>query len=136
MNIYDYTIPNDLPKNEIKATNGLTWKFSIISALSLLMILFLMIYSPVKPRRAHPPAPLPLTTAVPATRAQPNKDDFVLNGVFISDHYKSTLINNHFYQVGDTIKGMEIVSIDYDKVTLKHKEMRLELASIGNNHEG
>ncbi len=135
MNSYDDTIPKDLPKNEIKATNGLIRKFSIISALGLMFILFLIIYSPRKPLRAHPPAQLPLPAAVPATRAQPNKDDFVLNGVFISDNYKSTLINNHFYQVGDTIKGMDIVSINYDKVILKHKAMRLELASIGNNHE-
>ncbi len=54
----------------------------------------------------------------PEVNTSLNKDDFVLNGIFISERYKCAMINDHFYQVGDVIKGVEITSIEYANVRL------------------
>ncbi len=88
--------------------------------------------TPVEPVAVAPVAALPLQEEI---RVQSSPDDLVLNGIFISEQFKSAMINNHFYQEGDTIKGMKIVSIEYEQVKLNNKILRMELASIGDSNQ-
>lgn len=50
-----------------------------------------------------------------------------LNGVFISHDEKTALINNQFYNEGDNVDGMKIISIKNDGVMLKNNEATLVL---------
>lgn len=50
-----------------------------------------------------------------------------LTGVFISENDKVALINNQFFNLGDSIDGFKLVSIESDLVRLKNNQTTLEL---------
>lgn len=111
----------------MKTFNRPIMKFGFLFIILMIAVFAFINFPDKKALIATPSQPTPVA------KASLGKDDFKLNGIFISDRYKTTMINNQFYQVGDIIKGMEIASIDYDKVKLKNVTMQLELSSIGNN---
>lgn len=45
----------------------------------------------------------------------------MLDGVFLSDTEKMAMINRHSYHEGDSVNGMKVVSIAFDKVQLKNQ---------------
>lgn len=50
-----------------------------------------------------------------------------LNGVFVSDDEKVAMVNNRFFNMGDSIDGMKIVSIEPDKIKLQNENGMMEL---------
>lgn len=50
-----------------------------------------------------------------------------LDGVFLSNSEKLAMIDNKSYHIGDDVKGMQLVSITFDKVKLRHKKQELTL---------
>lgn len=54
----------------------------------------------------------------------------ILNGVFVSDEEKIAMINNRFFNIGDTVDGMKIISIEPDKIKLQNDIGMLELKIV------
>lgn len=54
----------------------------------------------------------------------------VLNGVFVSDQEKVAMVNNRFFNIGDSIDGMQVVNIEPDKITLKNTNGIIELKVV------
>jgi hypothetical protein len=50
-----------------------------------------------------------------------------LNGVFISPKSRLVEINQQFFQVGEVVNGMKILSISYNKITFRKGDKLLEL---------
>ena len=44
-----------------------------------------------------------------------------LHGIFMSDKFKTALINNQYVKVGDSIEGKKVMTINEDNVTLSDK---------------
>lgn len=55
------------------------------------------------------------------------KSKHLVTGIFISENTKVALIDNQFYNIGDTIDGMEIISIEPESVRLKNTQTTLDL---------
>lgn len=51
-----------------------------------------------------------------------------LTGVFLSEQEKIALINNHYYHLGDTLDGMQIVRIELNRVLLRNNNQKLILS--------
>lgn len=67
------------------------------------------------------------------SQAQMNKEilsKLALNGVFISNQNRLVEINHKFFQQGDTINGLKIVSIEFNKITLQKDKDILEVSFI------
>lgn len=54
----------------------------------------------------------------------------VLNGYYISGKYRLAEINHHFYEVGNVVNDMQIVSIEPNKVTLQKDGKNVELRFV------
>ena len=79
--------------------------------------------APVQPVMAKAAEPQTIRTQF----ATGNYGKITLNGVFLSDQDKFAMLNNQTYHLGDTIEGMTIVKIDFDKVELHTEKMHLVL---------
>jgi len=55
------------------------------------------------------------------------KLNHILNGVFVSEDEKIAMVNNRFFNLGDDIDGMKIVSIEPDNIKLESITGILEL---------
>lgn len=53
-----------------------------------------------------------------------------LNGVFVSDDEKVAMVNNRFFNIGDSIDGMKIVGIEPDKIKLESVSAKIELRIV------
>jgi type II secretory pathway component PulC len=58
------------------------------------------------------------------------KLNHVLNGVFVSEEEKIAMVNNRFFNIGDNIDGMKVVSIEPDKIKLQHENGIVELKIV------
>jgi hypothetical protein len=58
------------------------------------------------------------------------KLNHTLNGVFVSEEEKIAMVNNRFFNIGDSIDGMKVVSIEPDKIKLQNKNNILELRIV------
>ncbi len=72
-----------------------------------------------------PATPLKMTT-VPFDEAA-YKLNHTLNGVFVSEEEKIAMVNNRFFNIGDSIDGMKVVSIEADKIKLQNMHGMIEL---------
>jgi hypothetical protein len=58
------------------------------------------------------------------------KLNHTLNGVFVSDEEKIAMVNNRFFNIGDSIDGVKVVSIEPDKIKLQHENGIVELKIV------
>jgi hypothetical protein len=70
--------------------------------------------------KPKPPAPVAIASA----------PRLMLEGVFLSENEKLALINHHAYHEGDTVNGMQVINIAFDKVTLKNNTHSIQLRSV------
>jgi len=75
------------------------------------------------------PATNPKIIAVPFDEAA-YKLNHILNGVFVSDEEKIAMVNNRFFNIGDNIDGMKVISIEPDKIKLQHTHGIMELRIV------
>jgi hypothetical protein len=57
------------------------------------------------------------------------KTKHTLNGVYLSTDEKIALINNQFFHLGDLVDGMKIVSIESNRIILRHADNALILST-------
>jgi hypothetical protein len=72
------------------------------------------------------PPPVKVQPVVVKLAAAPR---LMLDGVFLSEREKLAMINHHSYHEGDTINGMQVVSIGFDEVELKGNSRSIKLRS-------
>lgn len=75
------------------------------------------------------PASDPKVIGVPFDEAA-YKLNHTLNDVFVSDEEKIAMVNNRFFNIGDSIDGMKVVSIEPDKIKLQHESGIVELKIV------
>lgn len=71
----------------------------------------------------------PTNMGVPFDEAS-YKLNHTLNGVFVSEEEKIAMVNNRFFNIGDNIDGMKVVSIEPDKIKLQHENGVVELKIV------
>ena len=88
------------------------WKWLIFSVIIIFGAIFISYYflAHVKLKHAHSAATLPL----------------VLTGYYISGKYRLVEINHRFYQPGNMINGMKIISIEPNKIVLQKDGKNVE----------
>lgn len=75
------------------------------------------------------PASDPNIIGVPFDEAA-YKLNHTLNGVFVSEEEKIAMVNNRFFNIGDNIDGMKVVSIEPDKIKLQYENGVVELKIV------
>jgi len=71
----------------------------------------------------------PMSVPVPFDEAA-YKLKHTLNGVFVSDEEKIAMVDNRFFNIGDSIDGMKVVSIEPDKIKLQQMDKIVELKIV------
>jgi hypothetical protein len=88
------------------------WKWLIFSVIVLLGAIFISYYflSHIKQKHIQPTATVPL----------------VFTGYYIAGNYRLLEINHRFYQPGNMINGMKIISIEPNKIVLQKDGKNME----------
>jgi hypothetical protein len=80
---------------------------------------------PRSPVIAATPNQVSSTKALPTQFATGTSGKITVNGVFISEQDNFALINNKEFHVGDTVEGMKIIAIQFDKVYFRDANINL-----------
>lgn len=76
----------------------------------------------------HPPETTVPITRIP-TPSQPKKGELILSGVVEMDGKNFALINNEFYETGETVEGVKITRITTDSIDIlqrnKHRTIKI-----------
>ena len=61
--------------------------------------------------------------------AEEKPDDFVLNGVFVTDNESYALINNNIVKEGDTLSGATVIKIAPEEVKLQVNNRQIKIST-------
>ncbi|HTM64118.1 MAG TPA: hypothetical protein VL360_06410 [Gammaproteobacteria bacterium] len=103
---------------------------NIIITMLILSTIFTIIAALTTP--GSPGLKLPMfgkKNAKPPASAIAAAPRLMLEGVFLSDTEKLAMINHRSYHEGDSINGMQVVSIAFDQVKLGNKQRSIVLRS-------